>query len=214
MSKPIRIERVEQLRQRNLRHRDELRTQAVNVWLVAGDNDVAVIDPAGDPHAIAEAVGNRNVIAVICTHGHRGHISAAVDVGVGLCAPILLHPADHDLRQEAHSLRRYWQIAHGDRIAIAGNEIHALHTPGHTPGSISLHVPAIGALLIGDALHRRPGPEHTGRHQHPHLTDEILGVLQDLPASAHVHPGHGMSFPLASALSEHHTAAAPAGLTN
>ncbi|MGW5105977.1 MBL fold metallo-hydrolase [Nocardia sp. NPDC004123] len=82
-------------------------------------------------------------------------------MGVGLCAPILLRPADHDLWRATRSRRRYWQPTDRGRIAIAGNEIHALHTTGHTPGSVSLHVPAIGALLTGDAVHAPGVGEHS-----------------------------------------------------
>ena len=48
-----------------------------NVWLIGDDAEVIVIDPAHDPQAIREAIGKREVMAVLLTHGHDDHIRAA-----------------------------------------------------------------------------------------------------------------------------------------
>ena len=58
------------------------------------------------PHdPIIDAVAGRNVVAVICTHGHNDHITVAPELGRALDAPVLLHPADDML----------WQMAHPER---------------------------------------------------------------------------------------------------
>ncbi len=46
-----------------------------NVWVVGDENEVLVIDAAHDPDAIAEAVGGRRVVAVVCTHAHDDHVN-------------------------------------------------------------------------------------------------------------------------------------------
>ena len=51
-----------------------------NVWLVGDDDEVVVIDAAHDADAVLAAVGGRRLSAVVCTHGHNDHISAAPDV--------------------------------------------------------------------------------------------------------------------------------------
>src|ERR1700710_1942166 len=68
-----------------------------NVWLVGDDHDVLVIDAAHDADAIAAAVGDRRVVAILCTHGHDDHIDAAPELAARTGAPILLHPADAPL---------------------------------------------------------------------------------------------------------------------
>ena len=48
---------------------------AVNTWIVGDDEEVIVVDPGTDADAVLARVGDREVIAVICTHGHGGHVS-------------------------------------------------------------------------------------------------------------------------------------------
>jgi glyoxylase-like metal-dependent hydrolase (beta-lactamase superfamily II) len=52
-----------------------------NVWLIGTDSEVVVVDTAHDVAASASAVGNRDVTAVICTHGHNDHINVATETG-------------------------------------------------------------------------------------------------------------------------------------
>src|SRR5690349_2489089 len=58
-----------------------------NVWLVGDDHEVVVIDAAHDAAAVLAAVGGRRLAAVVSTHGHNDHISAAPDVAAQTGAP-------------------------------------------------------------------------------------------------------------------------------
>jgi len=49
----------------------------VNVWIVGDDEEVIVIDPGSSADAVLETVGEREILAVICTHGHASHVAAA-----------------------------------------------------------------------------------------------------------------------------------------
>ncbi|HKY74794.1 MAG TPA: MBL fold metallo-hydrolase, partial [Acidimicrobiia bacterium] len=51
-----------------------------NIWLVGDDDEVLVIDAAHEAGPIAEGVGGRRVVAIVCTHGHNDHINAAFDL--------------------------------------------------------------------------------------------------------------------------------------
>jgi glyoxylase-like metal-dependent hydrolase (beta-lactamase superfamily II) len=73
-----------------------------NIWLVGDDTDVVVFDAAHDAGPIVMAVGGRNVVAVVCTHGHNDHITVAPELSAALDAPILLHPADDVLWRMTH----------------------------------------------------------------------------------------------------------------
>src|SRR5690625_7954092 len=64
-----------------------------NVWIVGNDTEVFIIDAAHDANAIANAVGNRRVKAIVCTDAHDDHINQATTLAARLSAPILLHPA-------------------------------------------------------------------------------------------------------------------------
>ena len=82
--------------------------QATKAWVVGDDQAVAIIDPGEDSIGILDAVKDRHVVAVICTQGSRAHTAAAIDVAWALCAPVLLHPADHALWENTHDQSLYW----------------------------------------------------------------------------------------------------------
>ncbi|QHG85475.1 MBL fold metallo-hydrolase (plasmid) [Rhodococcus rhodochrous] len=160
-----------------------------NCWVLGDEHDVIVVDAPGEPETIVAAIGDRRVTAVICTHGGRAHTAAAVDVAWALCAPVLLHPADHALWEETHNQSRYWRLEDGQRIAVAGEQLHVVHTPTATAGSVSLHLRRLKALFTGDALGERcelSGPRPTPYRE--------LALLSDLPPDTRVYPGHGDSF--------------------
>ncbi|MDH6280361.1 MBL fold metallo-hydrolase [Prescottella agglutinans] len=168
-----------------------------NCWLVGDDTEVVVVDAAGGPEEIAAAVGDRVVVAVICTHGSASHFAAAVDVAYGLYTPVLLHPADHVLWERFHGDHRYWRLDDGQRIAVAGEEIQVLHTPFPTAGAVSLYIPRPGALLTGDALEQRRQADGRSRRRVLTSADE---ALRGLPFDTRVHPGHGDCFALGHVL--------------
>jgi glyoxylase-like metal-dependent hydrolase (beta-lactamase superfamily II) len=79
----------------------------------------------------------------------------------------------------------------GDDLEVAGVTLTVLHTPGHTPGSVSLYVPEAGLLFSGDTLFR----ESIGRTDLPggdfdQIARSIAERLYTLPAQTRVLPGH------------------------
>ena len=166
-----------------------------NIWLVGDDDAVVVIDAAHDAARIAEAVGDRRVELVICTHGHNDHINAAVDLAEQVDAPIAIHPDDAELWAVVHPGRRPDRLlVDGEVLDVPGGRLTVLHTPGHSPGGVSLHAPALRTVFSGDTLFNG-GPGATGRSfsHRPTLLRSIEDKLFPLPDDTVVHTGHGDS---------------------
>lgn len=166
-----------------------------NIWLIGDDHEVIVIDAAHDAEAITEAVGGRRVVAIICTHGHNDHINAAVDLADRVGAEIALHPDDRMLWDEIHLGRAPDRaLADGMHISFAGAVLEVIHTPGHSPGGVCIHIPDQGVLFSGDTLFSG-GPGATGRSYSDRdtIVASIQQRLMTLPGSTVVHTGHGPS---------------------
>jgi glyoxylase-like metal-dependent hydrolase (beta-lactamase superfamily II) len=164
-----------------------------NVWLLGDDDQVLVIDAAHDANAIAAAAGDREVMAIVCTHGHDDHINAAPDLSELVGAPILLHPDDDVLWRLTHETERPTDtLADGEVLNVAGTQIRVLHTPGHAPGAVCFHVPELDVVFTGDTLFQG-GPGATGRSysDFPTIVSSIRDKLLTLPESTTVHTGHG-----------------------
>lgn len=166
-----------------------------NVWIVGDDRDVVVLDAAHDHRPILEAVGGRRVGAILCTHAHNDHINAAAELADETGAPILLHPDDTMLWEAEYPDRRVdVDLADGQVITVGDTELTVVHTPGHSPGGVCLHVPAQGVLFSGDTLFEG-GPGATGRSfsDRDRLVTSIRSRLFRLADHTVVHTGHGPS---------------------
>jgi len=162
-------------------------------WIVGDDDEVIVIDPGEDAAGVLEALGDREILAVICTHGHASHVAAALEVAERDEAPVALHRAD----------RLYWGVAHpdsdadiemadGGRFEVADVMLEVIHTPGHTPGSVSLYCADLEAVFTGDALLASGPAPHEG--EYPDFPGQLTAIgerLLDLPPRTRVLPGHG-----------------------
>ncbi|GAA3890650.1 MBL fold metallo-hydrolase [Leifsonia kafniensis] len=183
-----------------------------NVWIIGDDTECVVIDAAHDADAILKAVGDRTLLAILCTHAHNDHIGAAGRVRAATDAPVWLHSADTMLWDMVYpagaagaagaadpgdapvSNRPSAPLTDGQRISVAGIELEVLHTPGHSPGSVCFFAPALGTVFTGDTLFHG-GPGATGRSfsDFPTIIYSITTRLLTLPADTVVRTGHGQN---------------------
>lgn len=163
-----------------------------NIWLVGDDEEVVVIDAAHDHSQIVAGIDGRRVVAIVCTHGHNDHINAAVALAEATGADVALHPADRMLWDEVHPHRPPdLALNEGDVFGAGSTELRVIHTPGHTPGGVSLY-DGTAHVFVGDTLFQG-GPGATGRKYSDFdvIIDSIKNKLLTLPPETTVYPGHG-----------------------
>jgi hydroxyacylglutathione hydrolase len=177
---------------------------------VIGDEvsrEAVVIDPGDDVSRIIEILDKHGLAVkmIVITHAHIDHIGGAQKLREHTGAPVYMHTADKMLSDRL-DMQAAWlgmetppqdpgidQAAHeGDVIRAGSIEAHVLHTPGHTPGSISLYLPLESKLIAGDTLFEGS----IGRTDLPggnmsQITQSIRGKLYTLPEETIVFPGHG-----------------------
>ena len=173
----------------------------VNTWIVGDDEEVIVVDPGRDAETVLAAVGDREVIAVICTHGHAGHAAAAVEVAARDEAPVAVHPKD----------RIYWREAHPDDdpdidmeeggvFEVADVALEVIHAPGHTPGSVCLYSEDLQAVFVGDVLSAAGPVPHES--EFPDFSRQLSSIGEQvltLPGPTRVLPGHGEELTVSAA---------------
>jgi hydroxyacylglutathione hydrolase len=164
-----------------------------NAWLIGDDEEVIVIDPGEDAGSVLEQLGEREILAVICTHGHAGHIAGAVEVAERDEAPTALHRADRLLWRTVHDGGDpEIEMADGGRFDVADVQLEVIHTAGHTPGSVSLYCEDLEVVFTGDALSAGgPVPDEGRFPDFPGQLTAIGERLLELPASTRVLPSHG-----------------------
>lgn len=166
-----------------------------NVWVLGDDAECIIIDAPHDSAPIAELVGDRRVLAIVCTHAHDDHVRIAPELADRFEAPILLHPDDAPLWALTHP-DASWDanLDDGETLVVAGTKVEVLHTPGHAPGSVCLSVPELSVVFTGDTLFDG-GPGATGRSfsDAEVIVQSIRERLFTLPDDTVVHTGHGDS---------------------
>ncbi len=127
-----------------------------------------VIDPGGAAERILHEVRQLGltVTAILHTHAHFDHFLASGDMKQATGALLCLHEDDRPLWNMLDVQCRmfgvpyvpvpppdYW-LKDEEKILFGGMTAIAMHTPGHTPGSMSFHIPDRGVLFAGDTLFR------------------------------------------------------------
>jgi glyoxylase-like metal-dependent hydrolase (beta-lactamase superfamily II) len=182
---------------------DRVRTGVAdgNAWVIGDDEEVIVVDPGEDAAPVLEMVGDREILAVICTHGHAAHSGAAPALAERDEAPVALHPRDRLAWREAHrDVLPEIEMEQDGAFEVADVTLEVLHTPGHTPGSVSIYCEDLGVVFTGDALGAGGPCPHEG--EYPDFAGQLSAIgseLLTLPGTTRVLPGHGEETTVAAA---------------
>lgn len=174
---------------------------------VEGSKICWIIDAGYEPAQLIEAVRSRGLTpeAIVLTHAHADHIAGVREVLEAFpSTPIWMHEAEREwMNDPTLNLSANIGLAvtapppaatlnHGQTIELEGTNWRVLHTPGHSPGGITLYCENAGIAFVGDTLFAGS----IGRHDFPGSSFETLAAsirdhLYTLPDETIALPGHG-----------------------
>ncbi len=137
-----------------------------NCYIIGNDNtrDAFIVDPGDEPDRIFELIleNKLKINFIVCTHAHFDHVGAVPEIKEQTDAKILLHNEDLELYKNIEKQAILWGyeveplpppdiiVSEGDRLSVGNLVFEILHTPGHSPGAISIY--GEGILITGDTL--------------------------------------------------------------
>lgn len=164
---------------------EELNGTNCKTYLLSAGGEAALVDPVRDrfdTYKQALVARSLRLVMVLETHMHADHLMLSRAAKEAFGVPIAMHEASPSPLVDRH-------LKGGDRLALGGETIEVLHTPGHTPDSVSYRVP--GAVLTGDTLliggsGRCDFPGGDAGAQYDAVTQKLF----TLPDETAVFPGH------------------------
>lgn len=180
----------------------------VNCYILGDEEtkEAVVIDPGGDEDEILEALNHQGLKlkTIIDTHGHFDHVDANQPLKDATGAPIAIHELDAGMLAKPSAEAMFFTgnrlrlssadiiLKEGDVLTFGKYRLKVLHTPGHTPGGISLVLEDAPLVYVGDLLFQGS----IGRTDFPggSFEDLIKAVKAKIfPLGDHytVYPGHG-----------------------
>lgn len=183
--------------------------QGTNCYIVSDKKkeEAVIIDPADAGEFLVEKVSQNelSVTKVVATHGHFEHLLAATYLQLSLKAPFFIHKKDEFLLKRLEESAKHFlgrdpgpkpkisgYLKEGQKIKIGELSIKVIHTPGHTPGSVTFLVE--NAAFVGDLVFAGGAVGRTDfKYANEKDLNESIGKIFDLPKETLILPGHGQS---------------------
>lgn len=178
-----------------------------NCYIVISGTEALIIDPGDDADYIMRIISDEKVnpAKIIATHSHYDHILAVTELKLAYKIPFLMHRKDEFLLKRMRSSAAHFgriiadpppkidkYLKEDEKLVISHLKFDIIHTPGHTPGSISLYSKEAKAVLVGDVMFAGGGIGRTdfAYSDQPLLLKSIDKLLK-LPEGIKVYCGHG-----------------------
>jgi hydroxyacylglutathione hydrolase len=180
----------------------------VNCYILGDEatREAVVIDPGGDEAEILDTLDHNNLQLklIIDTHGHFDHVDANQPLKDATGAKIAIHEADAQMLDKPSAEAMFFTgnrlrlsqpdilLKEGDILTFGQYRLRVLHTPGHTPGGISLVLENHTYVYVGDLLFAGS----IGRTDFPGgsfeaLINAVKTKIFPLGDNYSVYPGHG-----------------------
>ena len=124
----------------------------VNAYVIHAPEGDVIVDAGAEPEKIL-AAARADVAAILITHRHADHISALDAVRRETDAPVYMHPVD----ARGAGVEGYEPLEDGESLDVAGESLRVIHTPGHSPGSVTFVVgkdQIVGDLVLPGSVGR------------------------------------------------------------
>jgi len=164
-----------------------LGTYYTNSYLLSSPvtGESILIDAPGEPAFLKQKLNKTNLTRLLITHSHLDHIGALEEVKKEYGVPIGVHQKD-----ASHlNINPDFFLFHGQCLQLGVQNIEVLHTPGHTPGSVSFKIK--NYLIAGDTIF----PGGPGKTNSPENFQQIIKTIREtifsLPENTLIFPGHG-----------------------
>ncbi len=181
---------------------------ATNCYIV-GDSETrqaAVVDPGGHVGAIRSALDRHGLTCkyIVNTHAHFDHVGGNAELKKATGAELLIHPAEADWLLQLEAQARMFGLSaaaspaadrtlgEGDVLSLGELRLEVRHTPGHSPGSVSLVLAGQKKILVGDLVFAGS----IGRTDLPggsfeELRQSVFDKIFCHPDDTALYPGHG-----------------------
>jgi len=178
-----------------------------NAYFIENDKHVILVDPASDSDLIIKKLNqiNKPLTAILLTHAHFDHIGALDDIVAKYNVPVYMHKSEFDFltnteKNGSEKFKQYGMpqitsqitpLAMDEGEANIGDfHFKVLHTPGHSPGSLSFVFNEFA--VVGDTLFNQGiGRTDLYKGDYETLVDSILDKLFQLDSDLPLFPGHG-----------------------
>ncbi|MFW3528383.1 MBL fold metallo-hydrolase [Staphylococcus caprae] len=178
-----------------------------NTYFIENDDSVILIDPSSESDKIIKKLNqiNKPLKAVLLTHAHYDHIGALDAIVTKYDVPVYMHEDEFDFLQDpekngASKFKQYGMpqvVSNAKPLSInegpaeiKGFKFNVLHTPGHSPGSLTYVFDEFA--VVGDTLFNNGiGRTDLYKGDYETLVDSIKDKLFELEGDLPLFPGHG-----------------------